>query len=80
MVEGAIAGLQAATGEAVECLRAVMRDDSAPAGSRVSAAKAVLDGAIAGVELVELATRVEEIEAAIAARPAGGKVAARWAG
>ncbi len=77
VVEGAIAGLQQATTEAVACLRDVMSDRTAPAGSRVSAAKAVLDGAIAGVELVELAARIDALEAAVA--PSRDSKVRRWA-
>jgi hypothetical protein len=61
-VELAIAGLQQATSAAVEALGRNMRC-GAPA-SEIAAAKAVLDFAVKGVELVDLAERVEALEAA----------------
>jgi hypothetical protein len=64
VVEGAIAYLQAATNEAVETLRKVMVDGEAPASSRVSAARIVLETAIRGVELLDLEVRVEQLEQA----------------
>jgi len=61
-VSQAVATVQAATGEAVDTLRAVMRDTEAPAGSRVSAAKAVLDTAIRGIELEDFERRLTALE------------------
>ena len=68
-VTHAVATVQAATSEAVETLRAIMRDGDAPAGSRVSAARTVLDTALKAVELEDLVARVEALEAAA---PSGG--------
>ena len=76
-VSQAIASVQAATGEAVETLRAVMRDTDAPAGSRVAAARTVLDTAIRGMELEDISERLAQLEAAVNARPAVSE-AARW--
>ena len=76
-VSHAIASVQAATSEAVDTLRAVMRDAEAPAGSRVSAAKAVLDTAIRGIELEDISERLAELEEAVKARPAVSE-AAQW--
>ena len=59
-VEQARARLQQASGEAVEALREVMNDSEAPHASRVSAARTVLDMAMA-------ATSTEELEARLAA-------------
>ncbi len=62
MVEQAIGRLQQATNEAVDTLRKVMADVKAPATSRVSAAKAVLDTSLKTMELQELETRMLALE------------------
>ncbi len=54
--------LQAATGEAVGALRAVMEDQAAPASARVAAARVVLELSYKGVEVEDLARRVEALE------------------
>lgn len=64
VVQHAIVQVQQATGEAVETLRAVMRDIDSPASARVSAAKVVLEMALRGIELEDLAMRIEALEAA----------------
>jgi DNA-binding MurR/RpiR family transcriptional regulator len=61
----AVAHLQRASGEAVETLRAVMRDLDTPASARVSAARTVLDLALRAVELEDLAARVDALEQAL---------------
>jgi hypothetical protein len=72
VVEHAISGLQQAAGEAVEALRRNLQC-GVPA-SEIAAAKAILDQAVKGVELVDLAERVEQLEqAAAAANPTGGR-------
>jgi hypothetical protein len=53
-VSQALAYLQRVAGEAVDTLRAVMQDAQKPASARVSAARAVLELAIRGVELEDL--------------------------
>lgn len=55
--------LQEAMSEAVEALIAVMRSDSAPSASRVSAARCVLDYGVKLTELTDLLERVEALEA-----------------
>src|SRR5688572_29219747 len=62
VVELAVTGLQQATSEAVATLSRNMRC-GVPA-SEIAAAKAVLDFAVKGVELVDLAERVESLEQA----------------
>jgi hypothetical protein len=74
-VTHAVATIQAATSEAVETLRAIMRDGNAPAGSRVAAARTILDTALKAVELEDLAARVEALEAAA---PLAGSGNGRW--
>ena len=62
-VAQAIAQLQRASGEAVKALSDVMNDPIAPASARVSAAKTILEMAVKGIELEDLAARVEQLEA-----------------
>ena len=62
IVEVAVAGLQQATSEAVATLSRNLQC-GVPA-SEIAAAKAVLDFAVKGVELVDLAERVEALEQA----------------
>jgi hypothetical protein len=66
-VQRAIARTQAATSEAVETLREVMSDKSAKGSERISAAKAILDYAMKGIELEDHEQRLEELEAKLAA-------------
>ena len=63
VVQHAIVQVQHATGEAVETLRAVMRDIDSPASARVSAAKVVVEIALRGLELEDLAMRIAALEA-----------------
>jgi hypothetical protein len=63
VVQHAITQVQRASGEAVETLRSVMQDTEAPASARVSAAKAILETAVKGVELEDLAARIAALEA-----------------
>src|SRR5215213_10352924 len=57
---------EAATG-AVAVLVDIANDDAQPAGARVTAARSILSAQHQAVELVELATRVAELEGRIAA-------------
>lgn len=66
-VDAALTTIQTATGDAVETLRACMAVDMPP-GVRVRAATAILDTAVRAVELSDLATRLDELEAALAAQ------------
>jgi len=63
VVQHAIAQVQRATGEAVETLRSVMQDPEAPASARVSAAKAILETAVKGIEIDDLEARMAVLEA-----------------
>jgi uncharacterized protein with ATP-grasp and redox domains len=60
VVEVAVSGLQQATSEAVDALRRNLTC-GVPA-AEIAAAKAVIDFAIKGVELTDLAERVEQLE------------------
>jgi hypothetical protein len=64
VVEHAVSSLQQATGQAVETLVEITGNIASPPAARVSAAKTILDFAVKGVELVDLAERVEQLEQA----------------
>lgn len=61
-VGAAIATLQRAAGDAVLALQIIIRDKEAPASSRVSAARAIIDFAIRGVEIEDILARLEALE------------------
>jgi hypothetical protein len=52
-------------GDAVEVLRQIMLDDTNPPISRIACAKCILDQALKGFELEDLATRIDSLEKAI---------------
>ncbi len=66
VVEQAVSGLQHATSEAVAALRRNLTCGMPTV--EISAAKAVLDFAVKGVELIDLAERVEMLEQATVAK------------
>ena len=61
-VSQAVGHLQGACSVAVVALTDISQDVSCPASARVSAARTVLELALKGVELEDLAVRVEELE------------------
>ena len=61
-VSQAVGHLQGACSVAVLALTDISQDVSCPASARVSAARTVLELALKGVELEDLAVRVEELE------------------
>ncbi|HKQ08577.1 MAG TPA: hypothetical protein VJ464_25875 [Blastocatellia bacterium] len=61
-VRQSIAHLQSATGEAVTCLRDVMKSTKASDAAKVSAARAVLELSIKAVEVEDLAERLAALE------------------
>ena len=63
VVQHAIAQVQHATGEAVATLRTVMQDSESPASARVSAAKAILETAVKGIDIDDLEVRIAALEA-----------------
>ena len=65
-VSQAVGHLQGACSVAVVVLKDIAQDVTCPAGARVSAARTVLELAIKGVELEDLAARVEELELQVA--------------
>jgi hypothetical protein len=62
VVQHAMTRLQQAATAAVDTLEAIMGDADKPSGSRVTAARSVLDLALKTVELEELAERVAVLE------------------
>lgn len=64
-VAQAIARLQQVSSEAVNTLREIMLDGEAKDTARVTAAKAVLEMAVKGIELDDLVARIETLEKAI---------------
>jgi uncharacterized protein YggE len=67
-VQQAITRIQQATSTAVKTLESVMKNTKAPSSSRVSAARAVLEMALKGVEIEDLAVRISALEAAVQVR------------
>ena len=65
-VSQAVGQLQAACSVAVVALTDISKDVTCPASARVSAAKTVLEMALKGVELEDLAVRVEDLEQQVA--------------
>ena len=62
VVRQAIARLQRVSGEAVQILWEIMRDDSKPANARVTSARTILDTALKALEVEDLAARIERLE------------------
>ena len=67
----AVARLSQVCGEAVETLREILKNPEAPASSRVSASKTVLDIALKSVELEEISRRIEALEQAVIGKEGG---------
>jgi len=65
-VSQAVGHLQGACSVAVLALTDISQDVNCPASARVSAARTVLELALKGVELEDLAVRVEELELQVA--------------
>jgi hypothetical protein len=62
VVERSIAELQDATTEAVDALRVVMGDETAPANARVNAARAVLSYSLDAINLFDIEDRIQRLE------------------
>jgi uncharacterized protein YggE len=73
-VQQAITRIQQATSTAVKTLESVMKNTKAPSSSRVSAARAVLEMALKGVELEDLETRIAALKATVHLRSHGRNV------
>jgi ACT domain-containing protein len=63
VVSQAVTMLQGACSEAVEALREVIADRTAPTSSRVTAARVILEMSFKAVEIEDLSQRIENIEA-----------------
>src|SRR4051812_5728843 len=61
-VNHAIVAVQASASKAVETLTGIMEDTGAPAPSRVSAARILLETAVKAVELEDVIERLERLE------------------
>lgn len=70
-VRQAVSRLSQIATEAVEVLREIMKDMESPPSSRVTAAKTILEGAFKGIELDDLATRIEALEKTLEDRGTG---------
>jgi DNA-binding MurR/RpiR family transcriptional regulator len=68
LVETAIAQLQKHATTAARVLVNIAEDESAPASSRVAAAKTILDQSVSAIELMDLQERIEKLEELEAAR------------
>jgi hypothetical protein len=66
LVRHAIVKVQAGMGKAVETLLSIMEDSEAPASSRVSAAKTMLEIGVKATEVDDLEKRIAEIEEMLA--------------
>lgn len=67
LLESAIATLQATAGEAASALRDGL-ESKHPVGVRLAAAKAILDRALRGVELLDIEARLSTIESRLEGR------------
>lgn len=63
VVSHSIVQLQGVCGVAVSTLREIAADGNAPASSRVSAARAILDLSLRAVEIEDISSRIETMEA-----------------
>ncbi len=67
-LEAVMGRLQQIAGEAVETLREVAVNEEAPASSRVTAAKAIVETALKAAEIEELEERLTKLEILVAER------------
>jgi hypothetical protein len=65
IVEFSISQIQKASSEAVEVLRRILHDNTAPASSRVSASKIILELSLKGLEVTDILERIDSLEQAI---------------
>lgn len=62
LLEDTLANLQAASGDAVRTLRAVLDDEAARPGEKVSAARAILEYSLKAREVLEVEERLRALE------------------
>jgi hypothetical protein len=65
IVDFCISRVQKASSEAVDVLREILRDNTAPASSRVSASKIILELSLKGLEITDILERLDNLEQAI---------------
>lgn len=65
IVDVSISHIQKASSEAVEVLREILHDNTAPASSRVTASKIILELSIKGLELADILERLDNLEQAM---------------
>ena len=63
VVRQAITNVQAGLSKAVRTLKEIIGDENAPASARVSAAKTMIDMGLKAVEIEDLESRIEVLEA-----------------
>jgi hypothetical protein len=71
LVETAIAQLQSDCTTAARVLREVAEDKEAPASSRVSAAKTIIEQSVGAIQLIDLQERIEHLEKTFAEQEKG---------
>jgi hypothetical protein len=62
LLESTLTAMQAAGGDAVKCLRDVMKDEQAQPSARVAAAKAILDLGLKAREVLDNEERLQAVE------------------
>jgi hypothetical protein len=65
IVDLCISRIQKASSEAVEVLREILHDNAAPASSRISASKIILELSLKGLEITNIIERIENLEQAV---------------
>ena len=65
IVDCSIGQIQKASSEAVEVLREILHDTDAPASSRISATKIILELSLKGIELTDILERLDSLEQAM---------------
>ena len=65
IIDVCISRLQKVSSEAVEVLREILHDNTAPASSRVSASRIVLELSLKGLEVSDILERLDNLERAI---------------
>ena len=68
ILDFSIAQVQKITTEAVQVLREILLDADAPANSRISAIKVIMDISIKGLEISDMLERIENLEKSVMAQ------------
>lgn len=78
LLENTLTALQSASGKAVETLRAVLSDQMAKPGEKVSAARAILEFSLKAREVLEVEERLHALEERLRAQEAAKGKATQW--